>query len=50
MDRKPLDADASVVQLVQQLPQRVGRAVTGDLENKLILIRHGRAKQRLRGV
>ena len=45
VDRQPLDADTGLVQLVQQLTERVHGAVCGDLKDELLLVGSSRRKE-----
>ena len=45
MDRQPLDVDTGLVQLVEQLTERVDGAVCGDLEDELVLVGSGRREE-----
>jgi hypothetical protein len=41
VDRQVLDVDAGVVKLAEQPAQRGDAAVAGDLQDQLIVVRHG---------
>lgn len=49
VDRQPLDVDAGAVHLVKQLAERVDRAIRGDLEDELVIVRSGAGEQVRRG-
>jgi hypothetical protein len=45
VDRQPLDGDTGLVQLVEQLTERVDGAVCRDLQDQLVLVRSSRREQ-----
>jgi hypothetical protein len=38
VDRQPLDGDTGLVQLIEQLTERVHGAICGDLQDQLVLV------------